>query len=85
MPDVTIAIAGAATLVILAGMYFSFEQGRQSGVRATVTEYTKADQEGAEDVTETSRRVLRDLGRVADPIGLLCETGGLRDAECGND
>lgn len=76
-----LALSGA---LLLAG-FVIYGQGHKAGVRATVTEYVEADQGGAEDVRETSRRVLRDLGHVDDPVGLLCATGGLRDAECGDD
>lgn len=79
---VTMTIAVALALI---GVTVTiYQAGKREGVRATVAEFARADQEGAEDVTETSRRVLRDLGNVADPVGLLCETGGLRDAECGD-
>ena len=85
MQQRTITMASAAALAILVCGYVLFEQGRQAGVRATVAEFAKADKEGAENVTDTSRRVLRDLGRVDDPVRLLCATDGLRDAECDND
>ena len=80
-----ITLAIAIVMGLIGVSVTLYQSGKREGVRATVAEYARADKEGAENVTETSRRVLRDLGGVDDPIGLLCKTNGLRDAECDND
>lgn len=73
-----VAVAVAATVAATRIAY-------QRGVQDTVIEFQQADREGASNVRQTSERVLRDLGNVDDPLRVLCDTGGLRDAECDDD
>ena len=50
----------------------------RSGVKDAVTKYEQADIKGAENVRNTSERILRDIG-VIDTDELLESTNGWRD------
>ena len=75
----------AVIAVQVAAIWLAYSEGKQAGAVETVLAYQKADAEGATDVRKTAKELLSDLGGVSDPIGLLCSTAGLRDAECDNE
>lgn len=70
--------SGLIAAVLFVGWLYGRHQYR-AGVTETTQQFIAADKEGAEDATQTAERVLRDLGGVDDPDGLLERTGGLRD------
>ena len=73
-------IGGAVAIVIaFTGFKMLLDAQYRAGVQDTVTKFTEADAQEAQNVRELAQEALRDLAGVTDPDELLRRTGGLRD------
>lgn len=73
-----IGLAAGAVAALGGAVWLYGQQQHRRGVVDATRDFVEADRKGADDVTETAEKILRDIGSVDDPIGLLRETGGLR-------